>query len=496
MLALWHQEQGVVGCDDVTHFLCVFALNVDMLLLASRPDWKCVTPVSQRTKWAWPSREQCVLVCDKEGVWGFLEQIVPAACGLKDNLAMFPNAPLYPGFVVRGGDTVVLCRSRLLSVLMLNVFMCVLMVLTWKLGLDHSGLQRVHIPSRSFWCQQAVSGSFWNKEQQRLDALYNPLLGPTHSRDRLNDTGPVDTCEADHRVLTQVWDYNTLPRRLQDFLLYMRCRKYRILITPGQACHQDLFLLLAVKTLVPHFGQRQAIRQTWGRTGVLANRTVATVFLLGQTLSQDHFPDLRGMLGREAELHGDLLQWEFRDTFLNLTLKEALFLDWFHHNCPRARYVLKADDEVLVNTLRVLDFLEALPLVKSKDLFVGDVIWNAGPHRDQKLKYFVPQSVFTGEYPPYAGGGGYLLSGDVALRLQDVSRQVVLYPIDNVYTGMCLQKLGLVPETHSGFRTFDIDDEFRENPCAHRKLMLVHSRTPQEMLKIWTWIVRPHLGCQ
>ncbi|XP_023256213.1 N-acetyllactosaminide beta-1,3-N-acetylglucosaminyltransferase 2-like, partial [Seriola lalandi dorsalis] len=223
---------------------------------------------------------------------------------------------------------------------------------------------------------------------------------------------------------------------------------------------------------------------------------VATVFLLGDTMSVDHFPDLLGMVGHEANLHKDLLQWDYRDTFFNLTLKEVLFLEWFSQNCPQAQYVLQGDDDVFVNTLRIIDFLEGLSEVKAKDLFIGDVISNAGPHRDKKLKYFIPESVFVGRYPPYAGGGGYLYSGELALRLHNISQQVVLYPIDDVYTGMCLRKLGLVPEKHSGFRTFDIEEKYRYNSCIYRSLMLVHSRTPQEMLKIWSWIVRPELECQ
>ncbi|XP_071773180.2 N-acetyllactosaminide beta-1,3-N-acetylglucosaminyltransferase 2a [Centroberyx gerrardi] len=395
-------------------------------------------------------------------------------------------------------------KARVLCVMMvLNIFICILVGVSWNLGHDKSGRRKVRIPSKRFWRRQMLSESFWNKEQQRLDFIHNPLLKAALSNDSLidlpdwlNDTGPLNPCEPDYRVSTQIWDYNSLPQRFQDFLLHMRCRKYPMRINQLQVCDKKPFLLLAIKSLAPHFDRRQAIRESWGRAGVLANRTVATVFLLGNATSADHFPDLSGMLGHEAELHRDLLQWDYRDTFFNLTLKEVLFLEWFSRYCPRARYILKGDDDVFVNTLRIIDFLEGLPPVRAKDLFIGDVISNAGPHRDRKLKYFIPESVFVGRYPPYAGGGGFLYAGELALRLYNVSRQVALYPIDDVYTGMCLKKLGLVPDKHKGFRTFDIEEKYRENPCVYRSLMLVHSRTPQEMLRIWSWLVRPELECQ
>ncbi|KAL3066374.1 hypothetical protein OYC64_016348 [Pagothenia borchgrevinki] len=394
-------------------------------------------------------------------------------------------------------------RRKLCVIMMLNVFVCLLVCVTWNLRRHKSGRHKVRIPSERFWQRHEESKSFWNKEQQRLDFLFNPIVNSLLSSDSLiklpdwlNNTGPPDLCEPDNRVPMQIMDYNSLPTGFQDFLLHMRCRTYPMLINQPHICKGKPFLLLAVKSLIPHFDRRQAIRETWGRAGVIANRSVVTVFLLGNTLPVDHFPDLLGMLDHEAKLHKDVLQWDYRDTFYNLTLKEVLFLEWFSENCPHGQFILKGDDDVFVNTVRIVDLLEGLPEKKAKDLFIGDVINDAGPHRNRRLKYFVPESVFAGMYPTYAGGGGYLYSGELALRLHNASRQVVLYPIDDVYTGMCLKKLGLAPEKHEGFRTFGIDAKYRDNPCVYRNLMLVHSRTPQEMLTIWPWIIHPELDCQ
>uniref|UniRef100_A0A4W5QE21 Hexosyltransferase n=1 Tax=Hucho hucho TaxID=62062 RepID=A0A4W5QE21_9TELE len=395
-------------------------------------------------------------------------------------------------------------KTRVLCVMMiLNVFVFILVGVSRNLGQDKGGQRKPRIPSKRFWRKQMTSEIFWNKEQQRLDYIYNPILmsGLTNDSllelpDWLNDTKSLDPCQPDYSVTTQVKDYISLPPRFQDFLLHMRCRSYPMIMDQPRVCKSKPYLLLAVKSLAPHFDRRQAIRESWGRVGVLANRTVATIFLLGNAAAVDHFPNLSGMLSHEARLYGDLLQWDYRDSFFNLTLKEVLFLDWFSQRCPDARFVFKGDDDVFVNTWKILDFLHNLPEIKARDLFIGDVITNAGPHRDRKLKYFIPESVFVGPYPPYAGGGGFLYSGELAMQLHIISQQVALYPIDDVYTGMCLQKLGLVPEKHKGFRTFDIDEKYRGNPCAYKSLMLVHSRTPQEMIKIWAWLSNPELDCQ
>ncbi|KAL2086495.1 hypothetical protein ACEWY4_017554 [Coilia grayii] len=402
-------------------------------------------------------------------------------------------------------------KNRVLGVMMANVLFFVLVDLSIKISQGWYQEGKILIPSERFWKKLKVSEAFWNRHQQRLDHVHNPLMAAAIAAgndtnvntiksipdilDWLNDTIPEHTCEPDYSVAARVKDYHLLPQRFKDFLLYMRCRTYPMVRNEPDLCREPPFLLLAVKSLVPHFDRRQAIRETWGRAGVVGGRKVVTVFLLGNATATDHFPDLSGMLQREAEMNRDILQWDFRDTFFNLTAKEVLFLEWLSGNCAGARYVFKGDDDVFVNTGHILDYLGGLRRSRSRDLFIGDVITGAAPHRDKKLKYYIPESVFQGSYPPYAGGGGYLYSGEVGLRLHNVSQHVSLYPIDDVYTGMCLQRLGLTPEKHKGFRTFNIDEKYRDNACAYDSLMLVHSRTPQEVIQIWSWIQDPGLNC-
>ncbi|XP_023818909.1 N-acetyllactosaminide beta-1,3-N-acetylglucosaminyltransferase 2 [Oryzias latipes] len=387
----------------------------------------------------------------------------------------------------------------IVSVTMVNLFIFIL--ISRNSSQVKNSQNKIHIPSKPFWAKLSTSPAFWNRQQQILDFQNNPVIWANSSGtdlpDWLNETSLTsDLCRPNFRVTTQVKDYNTLPNRFKDFLLYMRCRSYPIMMDQPDICKEPPFLLLAIKSLSPHFDRRQAIRQSWGRAGVIANRTVVTVFLLGNATSEDHHPDLSEMLLYESAKHKDIVQWDFRDSFFNLTVKEVLFLEWIQARCSGARFIFKGDDDVFVNTYRIMEFLNSVSEPKARDLFVGDVITNAGPHRDKKVKYFIPQSMYVGSYPPYAGGGGYLYSGDIAARLQNVSSHVALYPIDDVYTGMCLRKLGLAPEKHKGFRTFNIDEKYRSNPCAYKSLMLVHPRTPQEMIKIWSWLSRPDLTCQ
>ncbi|XP_007670236.1 N-acetyllactosaminide beta-1,3-N-acetylglucosaminyltransferase 2 [Ornithorhynchus anatinus] len=391
-------------------------------------------------------------------------------------------------------------RLKLLGILMMvNVFIYLIVEVSKSSSQEKNAKGEVILPSGKFWRKPIPPKAYWNKEQEKLNKRHNPILSllanMTVEENLISNASVLNSCEPDASVTSAIKDFESLPDRFKDYLLYLRCRNYSLLVDQPNKCKRKPFLLLAIKSLTPHFDRRQAIRESWGKETNGGNQTVVRVFLLGQTPPEDNFPDLSDMLKFESEHHQDILLWNYRDTFFNLTLKEVLFLKWVSTSCPEAQFIFKGDDDVFVNTHQILDYLNSLTKDKAKDLFIGDVIKDAGPHREKKLKYYIPESVYEGPYPPYAGGGGFLYSGHLALRLNNISEQVLLYPIDDVYTGMCLQKLGLAPEKHKGFKTFDIEEKHRNNICSYTNLMLVHSRKPQEMIKIWSQLQDPHLNC-
>ncbi|NWS16067.1 B3GT2 galactosyltransferase, partial [Pachyramphus minor] len=97
---------------------------------------------------------------------------------------------------------------------------------------------------------------------------------------------------------------------------------------------------------------------------------------------------LQPALREEDELHGDLLQQDFLDTYNNLTLKTLMGLEWVSRFCPNATYVMKADHDVFLN----LEFLvRRLLLPPRRDLVTGYVYRNTGPVRSRSSKWFVPR---------------------------------------------------------------------------------------------------------
>ncbi|KAM9318764.1 N-acetyllactosaminide beta-1,3-N-acetylglucosaminyltransferase 2 [Pholidichthys leucotaenia] len=341
------------------------------------------------------------------------------------------------------------------------------------------------------------NGAYWNRllhsALKRLDTGKIPLTRDSNwSRCR----------EMNQELLqTNVHDFTSYPVLFQIFLQGMNCRSPPILIDQPNRCNSgqgsgkdETFLLFAIKSTPGNFEQRQAVRETWGQERVYENgRRVRLVFLLGS--SSPDYPNLNPLLSFEEKRYGDILQWDFHESLLNLTLKMNMLFHWMLKSCPHVSFIFSGDDDVFVNTQALLRYLQSVDTSKASQLYLGQVISAATPVRDPKSKYYIPLSFYDGAYPPYTGGGGFLLSGALLQPLYSVSRFIPLFPIDDVYIGMCLKALGVSAEAHAGFQTFDVKLQDRENLCVHKTLILIHQRTAQQIKKLWKGIHSPLLTC-
>lgn len=290
----------------------------------------------------------------------------------------------------------------------------------------------------------------------------------------------------------------------EDYLRKIDQRDFKLLIDQPTKCsgrEGSPYLLIAIKSLAVDFDKRQVVRRTWGQEGVFQKElNVKRVFLLGVPENQTALPLWDKLLAYESRIYGDVLLWDFEDTFFNLTLKEIHFLQWVNMSCPKAKFIFKGDADVYVNFDNILEMLTEKEV--DKDLFVGDIIVHAKPIRRRKSKYFVPEFIYgQGIYPSYAGGGGFVMSGYTALKLHRACKEVELYPIDDVFLGMCLLRIGLQPARHEGFRTFGIVRPSAAphlqvfDPCFYRELMLVHSLTVPQIWLMWNLLHDPNIHC-
>lgn len=307
---------------------------------------------------------------------------------------------------------------------------------------------------------------------------------------------PWSACKEENQEVLRinVHDFDSYPPLFQTYLKGINCRSPPILINQLRKCNNHTFLLFAIKSSPANFERRQAVRDTWGRDGVYQNgRRVRSVFFLGNYQPDD--PNLGTLLSFEAKHFGDILQWDFHESLLNLTLKMDMFLQWTVKHCPLVSFVFSGDDDVFVNTDGLIRYLESLDASQASQLYVGHVLESASPIRDPRSKYYIPPTFYSGPYPAYTGGGGFVISGELIQSLSFVSKLFPLFPIDDVYMGLCMKALGITPKWHEGFQTFDIRRQDRGNVCVHKQNLLIHQRSPREIEVMWKNIHNPLVSC-
>ncbi|XP_061099994.1 UDP-GlcNAc:betaGal beta-1,3-N-acetylglucosaminyltransferase 7-like [Conger conger] len=302
-------------------------------------------------------------------------------------------------------------------------------------------------------------------------------------------------CTANPNFNNMGW-FVGLEANFKQFLLYRHCRYFPMIINHPEKCSGETYLLIVIKSTITQHDRRDIIRKTWGREQEVDGKRVKTLFLLGKSSNELEKAHHQKLLEYEDYIYGDILQWDFLDSFFNLTLKETHFLKWFATYCGRVSYIFKGDDDVFVSIHNIFEYLEG---TSADNLLVGDVLFKAKPIRRKENKYYIPQALYNKtHYPPYAGGGGFLMDGTLARKLNRASETLDLFPIDDVFLGMCLEVLRISPIKHNAFKTFGLvkskSSRLNREPCFFKSMIVVHKLLPADLLNMWR-LVNSDLIC-
>nr|XP_012312567.1 lactosylceramide 1,3-N-acetyl-beta-D-glucosaminyltransferase [Aotus nancymaae]XP_012312577.1 lactosylceramide 1,3-N-acetyl-beta-D-glucosaminyltransferase [Aotus nancymaae]XP_012312585.1 lactosylceramide 1,3-N-acetyl-beta-D-glucosaminyltransferase [Aotus nancymaae]XP_012312594.1 lactosylceramide 1,3-N-acetyl-beta-D-glucosaminyltransferase [Aotus nancymaae]XP_012312602.1 lactosylceramide 1,3-N-acetyl-beta-D-glucosaminyltransferase [Aotus nancymaae]XP_012312612.1 lactosylceramide 1,3-N-acetyl- len=262
--------------------------------------------------------------------------------------------------------------------------------------------------------------------------------------------------------------------------------RYQYLINHKEKCQaQDVLLLLFVKTAPENYDRRSAIRKTWGnenyaRSQLKAN--IKTLFALG-TPNPLEGKELQRKLVLEDQKYNDIIQQEFVDSFYNLTLKLLLQFSWANTYCPHAKFLMTADDDIFIHMPNLIEYLRSLEQIGVQDFWIGRVHRGAPPVRDKSSKYYVSYEMYQWPaYPDYTAGAAYVISGDVAAKVYEASQTLnsSLY-IDDVFMGLCANKMGIVPQYHVFFSG---EGKTPYHPCIYDKMMTSHGHL-QDLQELW-----------
>ncbi|XP_051839065.1 UDP-GalNAc:beta-1,3-N-acetylgalactosaminyltransferase 1 [Antechinus flavipes] len=251
------------------------------------------------------------------------------------------------------------------------------------------------------------------------------------------------------------------------------------------------FLVILVTSRPADVEARQAIRVTWGAKKSWWGQEVLTFFLLGrQTEPEDNLLALS--VQDESILYGDIIRQDFIDSYDNLTLKTIMAFRWVTEFCPTARYVMKADSDVFINTGNLVKYL--LTHNQSENFYTGyPLIENFSNREFFKKTYISYQEYPFRVFPPYCSGLGYVLSGDLVSRVYGMMAHVRPFRFEDVYVGITLSILKVdvhVPESDDLFFLYRI----KFNVCKFQHLIAAHDYSPRELIQYWQ-LVQTESSC-
>ncbi|XP_052404414.1 beta-1,3-galactosyltransferase 2 isoform X5 [Carassius gibelio] len=373
-----------------------------------------------------------------------------------------------------------------------------LIVLVFAGGLVIQGQWPCHFTKERFAAQ----------ELQTMKTFSNlTMMNPTKLRELEESPSPLNSKENVISVLDE-----SLQQGLESSLLsnissseemrvarILKEEPYEYILNEPNACLQRApFLVLLIEVEPKKTDARDAIRKTWANESVAGGLGFIRLFFIGVNKdTQIDGSKLQHTIEEESHRYHDIVQQDYRDTYNNLTLKTLMGMYWITKYCPEAKYVMKTDSDMFVNTEYLIEKLLKTKGQPMQKYFTGLHMSDFSPNRNKESKWYMPEEVYPGKrYPTFCSGTGYVFSGDVAQRIYVTSLTIPRLHLEDVYVGICLAKLKIEPTPPPNEHLFN-HWRVPYSSCRYSNLITSHGFHPNEIIQYWQHLQsNKHNPCQ
>ncbi|KRJ97805.1 beta-1,3-galactosyltransferase 5 isoform X2 [Drosophila yakuba] len=243
-------------------------------------------------------------------------------------------------------------------------------------------------------------------------------------------------------------------------------------------------LLVLITSSLPHSAARMSIRQTWMHYG--SRRDVGMAFVLGRSKNKT----LNKVIDQENFMYQDLIRGHFIDSYNNLTLKTISLLEWADLHCPKAKFLLKTDDDMFINVPKLLTLMDTL---KANRSIYGRRAENWKPIRNRGSKYYISNAQYgKTTFPYFTTGPAYLLTGDIVHALYVQSLNTAFLKLEDVFiTGIVAETLDIrrvnVREMANSRTKFEA--------CNIRGKISIHMVRSSEQFDLWKMLLDDTIKC-
>ncbi|XP_046552708.1 beta-1,3-galactosyltransferase 5-like [Haliotis rubra] len=218
--------------------------------------------------------------------------------------------------------------------------------------------------------------------------------------------------------------------------------EFPFIIDGADVCgpNETQLLLVAVMSLHNKTEQRQAIRQTYGRTarghfwpGKKLFGPVKMAFFFGVSNSsrENH------IIEKEAKLYNDIVQVNFTESYFNLTYKVLMAIKWAQQYCAKTAFIMKADEDSFIDIPRMTDILLSINMTNQ---IYGHFHYDDKVQRDGKTK--VSKDAYPLQrYPPHVKGNIYVMPTPLATRIMLLSQFLPYVNMEDAHITGTLAKI-------------------------------------------------------
>lgn len=199
-------------------------------------------------------------------------------------------------------------------------------------------------------------------------------------------------------------------------------------VTKPDVCSPPPYMLIMCLTAPKNFQQRAAIRKQIRDFNAKSNYVLRPLFVIGQ----GGLPAIQSQIEDEVRENNDILQSSMTEGYGKLSYKTNMAFIWTQCFCPGAKYVLKIDDDVVLNFEVLTSHIRAKHGTKTPELLIEcpSVMRNMRPWRPRpsggSSTIMGKWSVKTFEmnrrvWPDFCPGWAYLTTPSTAIRIAEMS---------------------------------------------------------------------------
>jgi hypothetical protein len=261
-----------------------------------------------------------------------------------------------------------------------------------------------------------------------------------------------------------------------DFEILMQ---NRLICKPYQQW-SEVNILILIFTVPSNFLERKVIRETWLTPSYNNTGQVRHAFLIGTTNDEI----LTSQVKQEDADFGDIIQFNFWESYRNLTLKTLMGFKWATEFCSNAHFIMKTDDDVYVNINGLIRTL----LIHGSSLRTSVAgLCELGTLRETNpsSKWYVsPREYPYRRYHGMCRGFGYITSMHTLHNIFKVYVNIPYIYLEDVYIGFCVKRLGYNLVNIGGFV---LEGDIEYSPCnlKHPEFVLGHHVSLQQMKVAW-----------